>query len=84
MKPNKKQAEFIIVKEPEYEYIKAVRKPESNLKITKEFWFKGNKKSFDKLFGVVRLSDRGSYIDFSIENLWHYLGIEDAIGDRQE
>ena len=39
----------IIIKGDDYTYVKAVRKPESDCKITKEIWFKGTFESFKEV-----------------------------------
>jgi len=43
-----KNAVGIIIKGSDFEYIKAVRKPNSDCKISKEIWFIGKAKHFQK------------------------------------
>ena len=47
MKINK-NAIGVILKGSDFEYIKAIRKPNSDCKISQEVWFKGKAKHFQK------------------------------------
>jgi len=48
MKINKELADGIVISGKDFEYIRAVRKPSADVKIIREFWFKGKAKDFQK------------------------------------
>lgn len=49
MKLNKKLASGIHVATPEFEYIKAVKKPNADTKIIREWWFVGKAKHLKEM-----------------------------------
>lgn len=49
MKLNKQIAEGITINAKDFDYVVAVRKPNANTQIIREFWFKGNVADLKKL-----------------------------------
>ena len=49
MKVNTEIANGIVISKDDFEYVRAVRKPNVNISIIQEFWFKGSVKDFRRL-----------------------------------
>jgi len=78
MEINEKEATGIKFQDNGLEYIKAVKKPSSDLKITQEIWMSGKKEVIEKkLFPKIVLPN-GQYLDMTIDNLWDYLEIKEV------
>ena len=81
MKINDNEAQGYTYEDDKVTMIKAVRRPNSDVKITREIWMKGKNEDIMNIINPLQvILHEGLYLDYTIKNIWKFLGIREVRG----